>query len=489
MVLKVFNTLTKKKEVFKPFKGKKVNMFVCGQTVYDDAHLGHAKTYINFDIIVRWLRYKGFKVFYVQNITDIDDKIINRAKEKNTTWDKLAGFYTKRFFEDMEMLGVKQNVDLFPKSSEFIPQIIEQIQQLIDKGYAYMVDGDIYYDVSKFKDYTKLSGMSLKELKKHRIEPDPRKRNPYDFSLWKSAKEGEPYWEGVIEVYGNKVLLKGRPGWHIEDTAMTVSIFGPQYDLHGGATELIFPHHTNEIAQAEAATGKKPFVKYWLHSGVLYIKGEKMSKSLKNFITIREILKKFDPEVLRMYYASTHYRKPLEFDESKLILAKNRLEKLYNTLENIAKAKIKNEITSREKAFERKIERYKKKFEAAMDDDFNTPKALSVLFALSKDINKFLQKRKEINRKLKIKLASTLRELGYIFGILQKRIKKGKIPEEVLKLIKEREKLRKKGDFAAADQIRDQLKKEFGIVLEDTPEGTKNGKGFNLLQIFTEFSA
>ncbi|MEM5802314.1 MAG: cysteine--tRNA ligase [Candidatus Aenigmatarchaeota archaeon] len=472
-MLKVFNTLTRKKEIFKPFRGKKVNMFVCGQTVYDDAHLGHAKTYVNFDIIVRWLRYKGFKVFYVQNITDIDDKIINRAKEKNVSPFDLAEYYTKRFLEDMERIGVKQNINLFPKSSEYIEPIFKQIQQLIDKGYAYLVDGDVYYDVSKFKDYTKLSRMSLEELKKHRIEPDPRKRNSYDFSLWKSAKEGEPSWEGAIKVNGNKVLLKGRPGWHIEDTAITITLFGPQYDLHGGATELIFPHHTNEIAQAEAATGKKPFVKYWLHSGILTIKGEKMSKSLKNFITIREILEKYDAEVLRMYYASTHYRKPLNYDESHLVLAKERLEKLYNTLRNLLEKTAKDEITAKEKNFMRKIEKYKKKFEAAMDDDFNTPKALSILFAFCKDINKFLEKNKTISYKLKLKLASTLRELGGIFGILQKEIGEEKIPEEAMKLIEERERLRKKGDYAAADAVRERLRREFGIVLEDTPEGVK----------------
>ncbi len=472
-MLRVFNTLTRKKEIFRPFKNKKVNMFVCGQTVYDDAHLGHAKTYINFDIIVRWLRYKGFKVFYVQNITDVDDKIINRAKEKNISPFELADYYTKRFFEDMEALKVKQNVDMFPKSSEYIPQIFEQIQQLIDKGYAYLVNGDVYYDVSKFKDYTKLSRISLEELKKHRIEPDPRKRNSYDFSLWKSAKEGEPSWKGEIKVNGKKILLNGRPGWHIEDTAMTVSIFGPQYDLHGGATELIFPHHTNEIAQAEAATGKKPFVKYWLHSGVLNIKGQKMSKSLKNFITIREILQKFDPEVLRIYYASTHYRKPLDFDESNLISAKEKLDKLYNTLQNILEKDNKHDLSSAERLLKRKIGKYKKKFEAAMDDDFNTPKALSILFSFCKDINKVLAKLDKINYRLKIDLVSSLRELGGIFGILQKDIISEKIPEEALRLIEEREKLRKIGDYAAADNIREKLKNEFGILVEDTPKGPR----------------
>jgi cysteinyl-tRNA synthetase len=461
-MLKVYNTLTRKEEEFIPLEKGKVKMFVCGQTVYDDAHLGHAKTYINFDVIVRWLRYLDFKVFYAQNITDIDDKIIKRANERGMSFKELAEFYIKRFFEDMEALGVKQNVDLFPESSEYIPQIIEQIQTLIKKGYAYVIGGDVYYDVDKFKDYTKLSKMSVNELTKHRIEPDSRKKNTYDFSLWKSAKLDEPFWDSP---WG-----KGRPGWHIEDTAMTVSIFGPQYDLHGGASELIFPHHTNEIAQAEAATGKKPFVKYWLHGGVLNIRGEKMSKSLKNFIKIREVLKEYEPEVLRMFFVSTHYRAPIDLDENAINQAKEKLEAFYNIINRISNS-MKDEIID-DKELEKTIEDTKIKFTNAMNDDFNTPLALSILFELAKDANKFIDENAKISKKTGEKIIKNFRELGYIFGILQKEIKKESLPKEIMDLIIKREGYRKRGDFEAADKIRKEIA-EKGILVEDSPEGPR----------------
>jgi len=461
-MLKVYNTLTRKKEEFIPLEKGKVKMFVCGQTVYDDAHLGHAKTYINFDVIVRWLRYLGFKVFYAQNITDVEDKIIKRANERNMTFKELAEFYIKRFFEDMEALGVKQNVDLFPRSSEYIPQIIEQIQTLIKKGYAYVIDGNVYYDVNKFKDYTKLSGMSIDELTKHRIEPDPRKKNSYDFSLWKTAKPDEPSWDSPFG--------RGRPGWHIEDTAMTVSIFGPQYDLHGGATELIFPHHTNEIAQAEAATGKKPFVRYWLHGGVLNIKGEKMSKSLKNFIKIRETLKEYEPEVLRMFFVSTHYRAPIDLDENAIKQAREKLDAFYNIISRINNS-MKDEKVD-DKKLEESIEETKNKFENAMNDDFNTPLALSVLFELAKETNKAIDENGKISKKTGEKVIKTFKELGYVFGVLQKETKKETLSKEIMDLIIKREGYRKRGDFEAADKIRKELE-EKGILVEDSPQGSR----------------
>jgi cysteinyl-tRNA synthetase len=462
-MLKIYNTLTRKKEEFVPLEKGKVKMFVCGQTVYDDAHLGHAKTYINFDIIVRWLRYLGYKVFYAQNITDVEDKIIKRANERGITAKELAEFYIKRFFEDMEALGVKQNVDLFPKSSDYIPQIIDQIQVLIKKGYAYVIDGDIYYDVDKFKDYTKLSRMPIEELTKHRIEPDSRKKNTYDFSLWKSAKPNEPSWDSP---WG-----KGRPGWHIEDTAMTVSIFGPQYDLHGGASELMFPHHTNEIAQAEAATGKKPFVKYWVHGGVLNIKGEKMSKSLKNFISIREILKIYDPEIIRIFFASTNYRDPIDFDENALNQAKQRLDSLYNIMNRVSNS-MQEKVVENENQIEKALEETKEKFAEAMNDDFNTYLALTYLFDLGGKVNKFIDEKGKSSKVIGEKTIKTFKELGYIFGILQKEIKKEKLPKEISDLIIKREGYRKRGDFEAADKIRKQLA-EKGILVEDTPEGPR----------------
>jgi len=461
MMLKVYNTLTRRLETFRPRHDKKVQMFVCGQTVYDDAHMGHAKTYVQFDIIIRWLRHQSYDVFYVQNITDIEDKIINRAKELSVDALKLAEQYTQRFLEDMEAIGVKENVNMFPKTTDYIPKMIEQIKTLIEKGYAYVVDGDIYYDVAKFKDYTKLSRMPIEQLKQHRIEPDPRKKNPFDFSLWKQQKPGELAWDSP---WG-----KGRPGWHIEDTAMTWAIFGPQYDLHGGASELIFPHHTNEIAQAEAVSGKKPFVKYWLHTGVLQIGGVEMHKSLKNFVTIREMLSRYDPEVVRLYYASTHYRKPIDFDEKDMEEPKREREYLYNTLRNIRNAASKEgEPTELKKA----LTETRKKFTEAMNNDFNTPLALTHLYALARKANTIVSKQK-ISPKLAEETIKTIRELGNILGILEKEVvAEEELPKQVKELVDQREEARRNKDWKKADEIREQIKK-VGFILEDTPEGPR----------------
>ena len=462
MVLEVYNTLTRRLETFRPRRGNKVQMFVCGQTVSDDAHMGHAKTYIQFDIIVRWLRHLGYDVSYVQNITDVEDKIINRAKEKGADPLELAEHHVQRFLEDMEAIKVKKNVDMFPKTTDYIPQMVEQIITLIEKGYAYVIDGDVYYNVAKFKDYTKLSRMPIEELKKHRIEPDARKKNPFDFSLWKQQKPGELAWDSP---WG-----KGRPGWHIEDTAMTWAIFGPQYDVHGGATELIFPHHTNEIAQAEATSGKKPFVKYWLHTGVLQIGGVEMHKSLRNFITIREMIGKYDAEVLRLYYASTHYRKPIEFDEKDFEEPKRKLEYLYNTMRSIKNAASKTGKEPPELA--KALTQTQRKFTEAMNNDFATPLAFTVLYALARKANTIVTKQK-INEGLAEETIKTLKELGSIFGILEKEMPpEEELPGNVKELIAQREKARSKRDWKRADAIREQIRKH-GFVLEDTQEGPK----------------
>jgi len=465
----VYNTLTRRKEVFEPIHGNRVYMYVCGQTPYDDAHMGHAKNYVNYDVIVRWLRYRKYSVFYIQNITDIEDKIIRRANEKGISWQELVEFYTKRFFEDMEALKVKQNVNLYPKSSDYIPEIIEQIQELINKGYAYVVDdGTVYFNVPKFEDYTKLSGMKLEELKKHRIEPDPRKKSPLDFALWKAAKPGEPSWPSP---WG-----PGRPGWHIEDTAMAITHFGPQFDIHGGATELIFPHHTNEIAQAEALTGKKPYVKYWLHVGVMNMKAEKMSKSIGNVITIREVLSKYDPEVVRLYLASTHYRKPVEFSWDDLELAKERLERLYTAMENLINLKEREELRPEDEELLKKIEENKKEFENSMDDDFNTPKAIAVLFEMAKEMNRFASDHDSINREIMEKVLSIYRELGSVLGILEEKPRKEaeiEFVENLIQIIVDiREELRKMKAYDISDRIREELRKT-GIELQDTPEGPR----------------
>ncbi len=462
-MLQMYNTLTRRKEEFEPLdrKGKNVRMFVCGQTVYDDAHMGHAKTYLNFDIIVRWLRHIGYKVQYVQNITDVDDKILNRAKERNLTPEEIANYYTKRFFEDMGALEILKDVSQYPKCSDYIIQIIEQIETLIENGCAYAIDGDVYFDVSKFKDYTKLSGMSLDELKKHRIEPNPKKRNVFDFSLWKRQARDELGWDSP---WGY-----GRPGWHIEDTAVTFEIFGEQYDIHGGANELIFPHHTNEIAQAEAASGKSPFVRYWLHSGVLNIRGEKMSKSLKNFVTIREVLEKYDDEVLRMFFASTHYRSPIDFSMELLEQAKQRLDSLYGTLNDVVFFADENAGSSQDIA--KILDGMKNGFSEAMNDDFNTPLAIKTLFDAAGGLGSLIQKGTISGRDAK-EIVKAFKELCAVIGILDENIGIERLPDSLMKLVEEREQARKKGDFRKSDEIRDELK-EAGILLEDTDKGVR----------------
>ena len=304
MVLKVFNTLTRKKETFKPIETKKVTLFVCGPTVYDFSHLGHLRTYLAFDIIANYLRFRGYDVFYLMNITDIDDKIIKKAKEEKIDPLKLAKHFEKEFYDDLKQIGIFNNINYFAKASEHIPEIINQIEILIEKKYAYRVDNDIYFDIEKFPDYGKLSNQKLDELKTIRIKPDKRKKNTQDFSLWKN-KTNEKVWPSP---WGD-----GRPGWHIEDTAITLKHLGTNYCIHGGAIELAFPHHEAEIAQAESVTGIKPLAKYWMHTGLLMIKEQKMSKSLKNYVSIKDILDKYDSSTLKLFFASSHYRSPIDF--------------------------------------------------------------------------------------------------------------------------------------------------------------------------------
>jgi len=466
MVLKVFNTLTRKKEVFKPMKGKEVKMFVCGPTVYDFSHLGHAKTYIQFDFIVRYLRYKGYKVFFLMNITDLDDKIIERAQKEGSTHEAIARKFEEEFYKDMEALGIS-SVSKYARATDYIKEIISQVERLMEKGYAYEIEDGIYFDLSKFKDYGKLSGRTTLEAEDavSRIDESVNKRNKGDFCLWKRSKPNEPKWPSP--------WFEGRPGWHIEDTAITEAHFGPQYDIHGGARDLIFPHHEAEIAQMESISGKKPFVKYWLHTGFLTVEGRKMAKSLGNFVTIRDALKKYDAETLRIFFASSHYRSPIDYSEKSLEQAKINLEKLYNTLENLQGAKKRKELTKEEKDFKLFIKECKKKFESFMDDDFNTPKALSCLYELSSKTNALIDKQKgEINKKLSEEIAKTFRELGNIFGVLQKEIKKEEIPKEVKELLEKREEARKKKDWKLADELREKIK-ELGYKVEDTEEGPR----------------
>lgn len=463
MVLKVFNTLIRKKEKFVPRHGKKVNMFVCGPTVYDYSHLGHAKTYVQFDIIVRYLRFRGFRVFYLQNITDLDDKIIKRAKKNNETPESLATRFENEYYKDMESLGII-SVDKYARATDYIVAIINQVKVLLEKGYAYEIKDGIYYDLTKFKDYGKLSRRTTlgAEDAVSRIDESVNKRNKGDFCIWKKSKPDEPKWDSP--------WFEGRPGWHIEDTAISESHFGPQYDIHGGARDLIFPHHEAEIALIEAKSGKKPFVKYWLHTGFLTVQGRKMAKSLGNFITLREALKRYDAGAIRLFFASSHYRNPVDYSEENLMHAEKSFERFSNTLDNLQDAiKKDDKSTGTEKEFVKTLKEYKKNFEDAMDDDFNTSLALSVFHDLSREINTYLEKGR--NKKTLKEALNLFRKFSSVFGLEFKHEEK-KISRDIEKLIEKREEARKKKDWKAADTIRTELKKR-GIVLEDTPDGVK----------------
>ena len=453
-MLKLYNTLTRKKETFIPLNKNKVKMFVCGPTVYDYSHIGHAKTYVQFDIIARYLRYKRYNLFYLQNITDIDDKIINRAKELKKDPLELAHEYEKYYYEDIKKLKIS-SVDKFARATDYIKEIVSQVQRLIKLGYAYKIKDGYYFDLSKFKEYGKLSGRTNLESEDSvsRIDDSKEKRNKGDFCLWKFYKEGEPYWETKLE--------KGRSGWHIEDTAITEKELGQQYDIHGGAKDLIFPHHEAEITQMEAIT-KKTLVKYWIHTGFLNARNEKMSKSLGNFITIREALKKYSSETLRMFFISTHYRSSINFDEKNLEQAKANLDKINNFLIQ-SKNSVKN-INDNKKITE-VVNKLKKDFIKNMDDDFNTPKVLASLFIFINKVNKILIE--GISKNDFNKINNFLLEINKIFDVLKS---EEKIPKEIIKLAEEREKARKNKDWGKADELRSEIKQK-GYLVEDAGSG------------------
>ncbi len=468
--LKIYNTLSRKEERFVPLHEGRVDMFVCGQTVYDDAHLGHAKNYIDFSIVARWLRHIGYEVRYVQNITDVDDKIIARAKEKGQDPIELARQFEARFFEDMDAIGVRKDVSGYPRSHDFMDEIKLQIQLLLDRGYAYVLDGDVYYDVARFADYAKLSGVKMEDLEKHRIEPREGKRNAYDFALWKASKPGEPSWKIEVTERGESVVLEGRPGWHIEDTAMTHSIFGAQYDLHGGAAELIFPHHSNEIAQAEAAFGKVPFVRYWMHAGVLRVNGEKMSKSLGNFIKIRDFLKKHVAESLRLLICSTHYRKEINYTDKLIGDAEKKLRYMYASLSLFYNMEEKSGAGAEDVA--NIANTLSANFHEAMNGDFNTSLALSELYRAIESLRGFAESNKSVDGEEKGRAIAKVLELAGILGILQGDSYKHKLPDKAVELIRQREGLRKEGKYKESDEIRDRIRKDYKIVVEDSEYGT-----------------
>jgi len=484
-MIKLLNTLTGQKEEFSPIKGKKVGIFVCGPTVYDWSHIGHARTYIIFDIIVKYLRYKGYKVDFVMNITDIDDKIIDQAKEKGKSWKETAEFYEEAFMEDIKNLGI-DSVDKFVRATEHIPEIIKQIKTLIEKGYTYQNNDGIYFDISKFQDYGKLAKRTAEQAEDavSRIDESVKKKNKGDFVLWRFSEAGQPSWDlesGLENKIGSTQSQyrpgAGRPGWHIEDTAITEKYLGQQYDIHCGAQDLIFPHHEAEIAQQESASGKKPFVKYWLHSGFVTLNGRKMSKSLKNFITIKEILKEYQPEAMRFMVLSVHYRSPIDYKEDLIKqseAAVQRIGELMKKLELIGKS------GPKEKKIEMNeiIKNAKLEFEAKMNDDFNTPEALAVLFNFIRAINNSISE-DSLDKKSVVQISKFLEEINRIFGILPQ--KEFGIPEEIFELVQKREDSRKQKDWLEADKIRGKIQNS-GYLVEDTAYGplvrpVKSAKG------------
>ena len=493
MSLIIYNTLTRKKEEFKPVEKGKVKMYVCGMTVYSDAHIGHARTYFAFDIIRRYFEYKGYKVTYIQNITDVDDKIINAANKEGIDALEYSKRFTDRCLGDLDTLGIRR-ADKYPKASETIPDMIDMTKKIIDNGYGYESGGDVYFSVEKFKEYGKLSGQKLENLMDGvRICSTDNKRNPFDFALWKSAKPGEPSWESP---WG-----KGRPGWHIECSAMSSKYLGLPFDIHGGGMDLRFPHHENEVAQAEAATGKD-FAKNWMHIGLLTVDGEKMSKSIGNIVNVKDLLKKWDAEVVRFFFAQAHYRSPPDFSEKALKNTEKGLDRIYRVKEklesfseNANKTIGEKSLSKDDKEYLKAINNFKTDFEKAMDDDFNTPLAVSCIFDFINKSNKYFEIASNPNKKLSKDALETLLKLGNILTLFQPKIVKkeddndvilkqlqkivtnyetnvkGKNIEALLDILLEiREEARSKKDWQTADNIRDELDK-LGFEIQDTSSG------------------
>ena len=494
MTVHIYNTLTRKKDPFTPIETGKVKMYVCGMTVYSDAHIGHARTYVAFDVIRRYFEYKGYKVFYVQNITDVDDKIIAAANKQGIDPLVYSQQFTDRCLTDLDALGVRR-ADLYPKASEAIPEMIQMIEQIIQNGYGYVADGDVYFSVETFSDYGKLSGQNIAEMKKGaRVEPGDLKKNSLDFALWKKAKPGEPIWSSP---WG-----PGRPGWHIECSAMSCSILGPTFDIHGGGMDLQFPHHENEVAQAEAATGQQ-FARYWMHIGLLTINGEKMSKSIGNIINIKDLLQTWDAEVLRMFFAQAHYRSPPDFSEKALTDVEKGRERLYRIKERLQEY-AKQTTTQKpslatlkdpETQFLNTIKEFQEEFEAAMDDDFNTPKAFASLFEFVNKTNRFFEQHPKPNPELchlaldiYLKTGSVLtlfqsqthtliQNDSEVTNALQKLLQTyGKtldtptIDALLQSLLDARQDARKNKDYKTADDIRKNLE-SLGFEIQDTAHG------------------
>lgn len=480
MSIKVYNTLTKQKEEFVPIHPGKANIYVCGVTPYNHPHVGNARPFVTWDVIRRFLEHEGYDVTHVQNFTDVDDKIINTANKEGVQWFDICNRYIDSYFEVMDKLNVRR-AHVYPRVSEHINDIIATVQCLIDNGYGYVVDGDVFYSVEKFKYYGQLSGRNLEDmLAGARVDVDDRKRNPMDFALWKSAKPGEPAWESP---WG-----PGRPGWHIECSTMSMKYLGESFDFHGGGSDLIFPHHENEIAQSEGCTGIHPFVHYWLHNGFITVNEEKMSKSLGNFFMVIDILEHYDPETLRFFIVSTHYRSPLDFSDARLTEAQKSLARLRQAQETLGELSemMSAGPTADSLALRDKVKELREAFMEAMRDDFNTALAISHMFALAKEINIYHKAVVDAgikpDGKLVALLNDVLAEMCSIIGVLEKTAAPAaeeagdsKESELVEMLIAMRQDARKNKNYALADELRNKLS-EIGIVLQDTPQGVKWSK-------------
>ncbi|MFQ5830550.1 MAG: cysteine--tRNA ligase [Candidatus Methylomirabilia bacterium] len=470
MALKIYNTLTRTKEEFVPLAPGEARIYVCGVTVYDLAHVGHARSALVFDVIQRYLRYKGYRVRYVKNFTDVDDKIIKRAQEEGVPASGLAERYIEEYRKDMAALGV-QEPDVEPKATEHIPQMIRLVERLVAHGVAYRADGDVYFEVRRFPWYGRLSGKNIEELQAGaRVEVDERKQDPLDFALWKASKPGEPAWESP---WG-----PGRPGWHIECSAMSMHYLGESFDIHGGGEDLVFPHHENEIAQSEGCTGK-PFVRYWIHNGFVNIAGQKMSKSEGNILTVKELVRRYDPDVLRLYLLGTHYGNPLDFAEERVVEATRALERIRGLVEAADRLAVSGAPGPRRPARPlHEIIDHRGRFEAAMDDDFNTPQAIGVLFDLTRVVQGLRTQVASGEDAMGSFLGgiSELLTLCRVLGLLESSARPARAVDpdlqvRVERLIQIRTEARGRRDWALADRIREELA-QLGVVVEDTRTGT-----------------
>ena len=464
--MQIYNSMTRKKETFKPIHEGKVGVYACGPTVYNFFHIGNARPFIVFDVLRRYLEYRGYEVTFVQNFTDIDDKMIRRANEEGVTVKDVADKYIAEYFVDAKALGIRP-ATVHPRATEHIPQIIALIQRLVDKGLAYAVNGDVYYRVKAFPSYGCLCGQNLEDLENGaRVNVGEQKEDPLDFALWKAQKPGEPAWESPWGM--------GRPGWHIECSAMSTTYLGETFDIHGGGKDLLFPHHENEIAQTSGATGK-PYVNYWMHNGFINIDNEKMSKSKGNFFTVRDIAKEYDLEAVRMFMLSAHYRSPINFSRELIEAAASSLERLYIARDQLAflsQNARDSEPGEAERAFMDECEKAEEKFIAAMDDDLNTADALAALFELVRGVHKLPQT--GVSKAAVLCGQEKMNAICGVLGLLMKQ--QGGISPEVQALVDERAQARKNKDWKRSDELRDQIK-AMGYILEDTPAGQKVRKG------------